>query len=46
MKLILVRHAETDANVSGIVQGGSSDNPLNDNGINQAKKLADHLKNE
>ncbi|MBT3323519.1 histidine phosphatase family protein [archaeon] len=46
MKLILVRHAETDANLSGIIQGGSSDNPLNENGLNQAKKVAECLKDK
>ncbi|MBL7052102.1 MAG: histidine phosphatase family protein [Nanoarchaeota archaeon] len=46
MKLILVRHGETDANLSGIVQGGDSNNYLNETGINQAKKVAEVLKNE
>ena len=45
MKLILVRHGETEANVARIMQG-CSPGVLSKLGKEQAKKLADRLKNE
>lgn len=41
--IYLVRHGETEWNKNGIVQGHSN-NPLNKNGLNQAKKLAKKFK--
>jgi broad specificity phosphatase PhoE len=46
LKLILVRHGKTHWNEAGLVQGGDSDIELNDTGLEQARKLADFLKNE
>ena len=43
MKLILVRHGETDANKNGIIQG-VDDNKLNSTGIKQAKEVGKELK--
>ena len=43
MKLLLVRHGETDWNLQGRSQG-HTDIPLNDNGIRQAKCLAERLR--
>jgi phosphoserine phosphatase len=45
MKLILVRHGETEENVKGIVQGHLP-GKLTKKGIEQAKKLALRLKDE
>ncbi|MEG1502012.1 MAG: histidine phosphatase family protein [Synergistaceae bacterium] len=44
MKLFIVRHGETDWNIQGRFQG-QIDIPLNSKGMNQAKMLADRLKN-
>ncbi len=46
LKIILVRHGETDWNRVKRVQGGSSDTPLNDIGREQAKGLAGILAKE
>ncbi len=45
MKLIIVRHGETEANKAGIIQG-HIDEELNEEGIAQAKKVALRLKEE
>jgi broad specificity phosphatase PhoE len=45
LKLILVRHGETQSNKENRVQG-TTDSELNDNGRIQAEKLAESLKNE
>lgn len=44
MKIILVRHAETEANYEGIIQGQGLNGLLSNAGIRQAKKLSDKLK--
>ena len=46
MRIYIVRHGETDWNLNFKVQGGSSDIPLNQNGFEQAKKIAQRLKDE
>ncbi|HAS04663.1 MAG TPA: histidine phosphatase family protein [Dehalococcoidia bacterium] len=46
LKIMLVRHGETDWNRVKRVQGGSSDTPLNDIGKEQAKGLAALLAKE
>lgn len=46
LKVILVRHGETEWNRIHRLQGGDSDTPLNDTGIAQAKRLALRLKDE
>lgn len=45
MRLILVRHGETNENVNGISQGHLN-SKLNEKGIKQAKAVAERLKNE
>ena len=45
MKLLFVRHGETDWNAQGKIQG-SRDIPLNDKGIEQATELARTIENE
>ena len=45
MKLIIVRHGETEANILRICQG-QTQGKLNDEGIAQARKVAERLKNE
>jgi broad specificity phosphatase PhoE len=44
MKLIIVRHAETDDNVGGGLADRTSEVLLNENGVAQAEKLGQHLK--
>ena len=44
-RVILVRHAETDWNTRGLMQGGGFDVELNDQGRLQAQNLADELRN-
>ena len=46
MKIIIVRHAQTNDNVGGNLAARTMDSPLNEEGILQAKKLGEHLKNE
>ena len=49
MKLIIVRHAESEANSKGISQGYKNeweDTPLSGKGEQQAKKVAQRLKSE
>jgi broad specificity phosphatase PhoE len=43
LRLILVRHGQTDANLNRVLQG-QSDGPLNATGLQQAERLAQHLK--
>jgi broad specificity phosphatase PhoE len=46
LKLILVRHGETQWNKERRVQGGNSDIELNDTGLSQARRLASFLQKE
>jgi len=46
VKVILVRHGETDWNLSKRIQGGNSDTQLNQRGRQQAESLALRLKQE
>ena len=45
MKLLITRHGETDWNALGIIQG-RVDRDLNENGIKQARKIKEKLKEE
>lgn len=45
LRILIVRHGETDYNVKGIIQG-QMDTELNDMGREQAKKVADTLAHE
>lgn len=45
MRLIIVRHGQTEGNINEIAQGRMQD-PLNETGIGQAKKVAERLKTE
>ena len=45
-KIILARHTETDWNQMRRIQGGGSNVPLNEKGLNQAELLAQRLKGE
>src|SRR6266404_4109251 len=44
MKIIIVRHAQTDENVGGGLALKTSEVLLNEEGIKQAEKLGHHLK--
>jgi broad specificity phosphatase PhoE len=46
LKVILVRHGETEWNIIRRIQGGNSDTPLNENGQRQAAGVAVRLKTE
>lgn len=46
MRLLLSRHGETHYNIQRITMGQGIDGDLNEQGIEQAKKLAARLKNE
>lgn len=46
MRLILIRHAESEANAKGINQGQKVDTSLSEKGIKQAKQVAQRLKDE
>ncbi|MGC9140550.1 histidine phosphatase family protein [Athalassotoga sp.] len=43
-RFYLLRHGQTDSNLSGIIQGQSIDVPLNEEGIEQSQKIAELLK--
>ena len=44
MKIYLVRHAETDANTNGILQGQRENLQLNEYGVREATRLKQKLK--
>src|SRR3989344_3577288 len=44
MKIIIVRHAKTDENVGDGLAGSQSEVLLNEEGVLQAKKLGEHLR--
>lgn len=46
MKLYLIRHAETESNVRGLLDTALPGPPLTDNGKRQAQALADRLRTE
>jgi broad specificity phosphatase PhoE len=46
VKLILVRHAETDWNKQRLVQGGGVDQALNETGHRQAQRLSQALRDQ
>ena len=46
VRIILVRHGETEWNKDHRIQGGASDVPLNAVGLRQATQVAERLKNE
>jgi broad specificity phosphatase PhoE len=46
VKIILVRHGETDWNRLHRIQGGASDTPLNETGLRQARQVAERLKSD
>lgn len=46
MKIYLVRHGESIANAKGIHQGQKIDTSLSKKGLEQAKKIAERLKDE
>lgn len=46
MKVIIVRHAQTDENAGGALASSESEVLLNEEGIKQAQKLAEALKEE
>ncbi len=46
MKIIIVRHAQTDDNIGGNLAARTSDVLLNEEGVRQARKLGEHLRGE
>lgn len=46
MKIFLIRHGESEANAKGIDQGQKIDTGLSEKGKEQARKIAERLKNE
>ena len=46
MRLIIVRHAQTDWNKNRLVQGGGVDSELNETGLKQAQRLGLALQSE
>ena len=44
MKLLLVRHGETEENTKDLIQGQSVQGNLNEKGVKQAKKISDSLR--
>ncbi len=45
MRLIMVRHAQTDWNKNKLIQGGGVDSELNDTGLQQAQRVGQALQN-
>lgn len=45
MRLLFVRHGQTDDNARGLIQG-RNDPPLNDNGLAQAERIAEILSHQ
>lgn len=43
MKIILIRHGQTENNFNDIIQGRGINEPLNDTGIRQAKKVKEKI---
>ncbi|QQR82825.1 histidine phosphatase family protein [Candidatus Campbellbacteria bacterium] len=46
MKIFVVRHGQTESNQRGFVMGNRIDEPLNNEGIHQAEKIATELGKE
>lgn len=46
MKVIIVRHGQTDENIKKLIAGQGIDSVLSEGGVEQAKKLGLHLKKE
>jgi len=44
MKLVIIRHGQTDANLKGLIQGATVDGPLNFIGVTQAEAAGFNLK--
>ena len=45
-KFLFIRHAQTDANINGIMAGGGTDIPLNDTGLKQADSVGQNISPE
>lgn len=45
MKLYIIRHAETEYNRKGIIQGSEVDSDINDIGDSQSKSFYDYYQN-